>query len=108
MNGQDQGAIAMIVGLSALLAGPVTALEVTQDEVNAFIAADKNKNMSLDREEFPVFVRHMAQVGQPTARTIIAFKAFGYAFKRADQNRDGKVTPHELRASDDQYRAENN
>ncbi|MGH1579101.1 hypothetical protein [Planktotalea sp.] len=104
----DKTTVAVVIGLCALIAQPIAALEVTQDEVNAFLAADKDQNMSLDREEFPIFVRHMARVGQPTARTIVTFKAFGYAFKRADINGDRKVTPQELRTSDDQYRAEQN
>ena len=98
----------LVIGFCASIAQQSAALEVTQDEVTAFIAADKNKNMSLDRSEFPIFVRHMAKVGQPTARKIVTFRAFGYAFRRADQNGDNKVTPEELRSFDDQYRAENN
>lgn len=97
-------ATTLALGCAAFTA---SALEVTQDEVNAFIAADENQNMSLDRSEFPTFVRHMAKVGQPTARKIVMFKAFGYAFGIADRNGDRKVTPEELRAGDDKYRAEN-
>lgn len=102
----DNRAAVLVICVWAGFAQPVAALEVTQDEVNAFVAADKDQSMSLDRGEFPIFVRHMARAGQPTARTIVMFRAFGYAFKRADQNGDGQATPEELRSSDDQYRAE--
>jgi len=81
------------------------AFEATQAEVAAFAAADANRDVLLDRAAFKVFVRHMAEAGQPTARQIRFFAAYGFAFSIADRNGDGRVTPEEMRSADNSHRA---
>lgn len=107
MNTKQHSASFLAIGLAVFVTQPVTAFEATGAEVTAFLAADADKNLSLSRAEFPTFVRHMARAGQSTARTIVTFKAFSYAFKIADLNGDRKITPQELRSADNTYRAEN-
>lgn len=99
--------MALIPGLAlspALLAG---AFEATEQEVTAFMAADRNRDLVLDRAEFRTFILLMAETGQSTSKTIRTFGAYGYAFKIADRDRDGVITPQELRTADDEYRAAN-
>lgn len=85
----------------------LVAFEATQAETVAFIKADRNQSYSLDKNEFKVFVREMALTGQSTAKTIVAFKAFAFAFKIADKNRDGVISPQELRNADNNHRNSN-
>ncbi|PUB18613.1 EF-hand domain-containing protein [Yoonia sediminilitoris] len=84
--------------------GPIAATSV---EVDAWVAADGNTDARLDRTEFEVFVRAMAETGQTTARQIRMFGAFGFAFGIADKDNDGFVSPGELRAADDNHRDRN-
>lgn len=94
--------------IAALSAPTITqAFEATSDEVNAFLGADLNKDLVLDRSEFKTFILLMAQAGQSTSKTVRAFNAYGYAFKITDKNRDGVITPQELRSADDEFRASN-
>ena len=95
-------------GLVAFSNGPGHAqnLNPTSAEVDAWVRADSNTDGKLDRSEFIVFVKAMAETGQATARRIRFFRAYGYAFSVADKNRDGILTPEEMRSADDDYRAE--
>ncbi len=92
---------------SLLLAQGALAFEASTDEVDAFVQADQNRDGLLTRGEFKVFVRAMAAAGQPTARNIRLFGAYGYAFGIVDQNGDGFASPEEMRAADDDYQAGN-
>lgn len=83
------------------LAQPIPASEA---EVRAFVDADGNTDGVLTPTEFRVFVQAMARSGQPTARQIRFFGAYGYAFGVVDTNRDGVATPEELRRGDDTHR----
>ena len=80
-------------------------LNPTTDEVNAFVLADQNQDGLLNRDEFRIFVRAMAETGQPTARQIRMFRAYGLAFRITDKDDDGILTPAELRNADDDHRA---
>ena len=80
--------------------------EVTESEVSAFVIADADGDGVLVLPEFRVFVRHMAEAGQPTARLISRFAAYRIAFARVDANRDGRATPAELRSADETFQNE--
>ncbi|MBS8228088.1 EF-hand domain-containing protein [Vannielia litorea] len=98
----------VLVLMLLLPAAPLTAQAVnaTKAEVNAFVGADRNKDGMLTRKEFRSFVRAMAKAGQSTAKTIVTFGAYGYAFRRVDANRDGLASPAELRGADEAYKRE--
>mgnify|MGYP001554768049 CR=1 FL=1 len=93
----------------ALIAALVPACAVAQSysptEVSAFSRADTDRNGVLNRTEFRTFVRGMADSGQPTARQIRTFGAYGYAFRITDANGDGVLTPTELRSADTAHRS---
>ena len=81
-------------------------LDPTQPEIDAWVVADAEGDGHLRKPEFIVFVRAMAGSGQKTAQRIRFFLAYGYAFSVADKNRDGILTPQEMRAADGGYRAQ--
>ena len=94
------------LGVASLcLAAAVQAFEATETEVAAFLLADVNKDLVLDRKEFKTFVLEMAKTGHDTSKTVRAFGAYGYAFRITDQNKDGVVTPQELRTADEDFQA---
>ncbi|MCP5000399.1 MAG: hypothetical protein GY933_17105 [Hyphomicrobiales bacterium] len=74
-------------------------------EINAFVHADANGDGVLTKPEFVVFVKEMAKTGQSTARTIRFFRAYNYALSVADKDKDGIVTPKEMRSADNSHRA---
>jgi len=76
----------------------------TQPEINAFVAADANRDGNLSLPEFRIFVQVMAKSGQPTAKTIRAFAAYRFAFGIVDANKDNLASPEELRSADTGYR----
>lgn len=95
--------------LALLLPAPearAQGVKPSRAEVNAWVASDANEDGVLSPAEFRTFVRHMARSGQSTARTIVTFGAYGYAFRRVDANRDGRATPEELRGADEAYKRE--
>lgn len=85
---------AFLAGISALAAKP------SQAEIDAYRAADRNKDGHLSLEEFRHFVLLMASQGNSKARQIRFFRAYGYAFGIADRNRDGLIAPAELIKAD--------
>lgn len=82
------------------LASPALAFEATQPEVDAFVQADADKSGTISRPEFRVFVHSLAKAGQPNARRVVTFGAFGLAFRMTDTDKDGQLTPQELRDAD--------
>lgn len=94
--------------LLTLCAAPVVvwgqALNPTRSETDAFLKADRNGDRELDPPEFREFVRAMADAGQATAKQIRFFGAYGMAFRIADADGNGRVTPWELRAADNDHR----
>lgn len=78
-------------------------LNPTQTEINAFMKADANKDRVLTKKEFRTFIQHMAGSGSKTAKKIRFLSAYGLAFSIADTNRDGVVTPLEMRAADNAH-----
>lgn len=82
------------------LAGPALAFEATRIEVDAFVEADADQSGTISRAEFRTFVYALAKAGQPNARRVVTFGAFGLAFRLADKNKDGQLTPQELRDAD--------
>lgn len=79
-------------------------LKPTNIEIVAFVKADKNKDRVLSKKEFKTFVKAMAAFGQSTAKTIRFFGAYSYAFSVVDKNKDGIITPWEMRSADNNYR----
>ncbi len=87
--------------LGAMLAAPTALLaEPSQQEVDAYIAADRNKDKHLSKTEFRQFVKLMAKAGNRKARQIRFWRAYGYAFGIADRNKDGVIAPAELIKAD--------
>ncbi len=86
------------------LAWAETPIKATKQEFSAFVKADKDQSITLNKREFRIFVDAMADSGQSTAKKIRFFSAYSFAFNRADLNGDGMITPHELRAADSDYR----
>lgn len=84
-----------------------TDLNPTAGEIDAFLSADDDGDRELTRAEFEKFVQAMAAQGQPTAKQIRFFGAYGLAFKIADGDKNGRLTPAELRNADDNHRAAN-
>ena len=81
--------------------------EVPQARVTGWIQADADQDGYLSLPEFRVFVRLMADAGEPTARLIRTFGAYGIAFAEVDVNRDGLASPVEVHAADADYQANN-
>jgi hypothetical protein len=79
---------------------------VSDAEVAAFLAADADGDRFLTLAEFRVFIRHMAEAGQPTAQLVRRIGAYRIAFRRVDADGDGRATPGELRRGDEGFRAE--
>ena len=96
-------ALAVFVVASSATSG----FEATQVEIDAFLGADTNEDLVLDRNEFKTFVLAMAKSGHKSSKTVRAFGAYTYAFDVTDANRDGVVTPQELRTADDDFQASN-
>jgi Ca2+-binding EF-hand superfamily protein len=91
------------IGLATVVvsgAGVAARAEPSQAEVDAYIAADKNKDGHLSMAEFRHFVGLMARQGNSKARQIRFFRAYRYAFGIADRNRDGLIAPAELIKAD--------
>ncbi len=77
----------------------------SQAEMDAWARADANADGQLDKSEFIVFVKAMAEAGQKTAQRVRFLRAYGYAFSVADSNRDGVLSPAEMRAAENGQRA---
>ncbi|WP_424990908.1 hypothetical protein [Fluviibacterium sp. S390] len=105
---QTTGFGTTLLGAALIAAAPLWATEdlrPTQGEIDAFVLADADRDQSLTQPEFKTFVQAMAQQGQPTARQIRFFGVYGLAFSIADGDKDGRITPDELRQADDRHRA---
>ena len=103
----------LVLAFALLLAPPAAAQmevegvgAVTHGEVDAFVIADADRDGVLVLSEFRVFVRQMAEAGQPTAQLIRRFAAYRIAFARVDADRDGRATPAELRNADNEFQGE--
>ena len=59
-------------------------------------AADGDLDQRLSLEEFTTFVDLSADMGGDRARKARALGAYGYAFRRADTNRDGFLDTAEI------------
>lgn len=109
MRAMTRAALFLLLCLAPPLAAQ-TVVEgvgaVSESEVDAFVLADADGDGVLVLSEFRVFVRHMAEAGQPTARLIRRFAAYRIAFARVDADRDGRATPSELRSADDTFQNE--
>lgn len=80
-------------------------VKATKSEINAFIKADKNEDRQINKSEFRVLVNLMAASGQPTAKRIKFFRAYSYAFSVADKDKNGILSPKELRSADNDYKS---
>ena len=90
-----------VLVFGGLLAGsPAVEAKPSKAEIEAYKAADKNRDGHLSLEEFRHFVQLMASRGNSKARQIRFFRAYGYAFGIADRNRDGLIAPAELIKAD--------
>ncbi len=94
-----------LAGYCGVGAASAQDLNPTQEEIDAFLGADRNADQILNLAEFRMFVDAMAETGQTTARTIRFFGVYEFAFSIVDANEDGQLDPAELRAADDDYRA---
>ena len=69
-------------------------------EVKSFLSADLNADRHLDRSEFRTFVHGMAASGNRKAKQIRMFRAYGFAFSVIDNDKNGLLSPSELRTAD--------
>ena len=98
-----------MIGAGVLVAVSVSGglaqnVKPTQSEIDAWVKSDANADGRLNKSEFIVFVKAMAEAGQKTAQRVRFFRAYGYAFSVADKNQDGILTPEEMRAAEAQQR----
>lgn len=98
----------LCVALLALItAQPVfaeEAVKASHSEATAFVQADSDKTRTLDASEFRVFVDALAKSGQSTASTIRYLGLYGMAFRKVDTDKNGVLTPRELRDAHDGFR----
>ncbi|WP_346911699.1 hypothetical protein [uncultured Roseibium sp.] len=93
----------LFAGLGVFEASAKT-LKASNSEIAAFLKADVNKDKVLSKREFRTFIRALADFGQSTAKKIRFFGVYGYAFSVVDKNKDGIVTPQEMRSADDDFK----
>ncbi|SNZ19493.1 hypothetical protein [Cohaesibacter gelatinilyticus] len=80
-------------------------VKANRTEINAFIKADTNADQKLNKSEFRTFVNLMATAGQPAAKRIRFFRAYGFAFSIVDKDKNGILSPIELRTADNDFRS---
>lgn len=89
----------------AALDAPAQAPDASPAEIAAFVGADANADLHLDPDEFRTFIAAMAETGQSTAQTVHFFGAYELAFGIVDANKDGRLSPVELRSADNDHRS---
>ena len=94
----------VLFGGAGVFEASAKSLTASKSEITAFLKADANKDRVLSKREFRTFIHALADFGQSTARKIRFFGVYGYAFSIVDRNKDGIVTPQEMRAADDDFR----
>lgn len=76
------------------------ASDTVQAQVKAnFVEADTDNDATLTPSEFVTFINLNADYGIGRSRTIRSFGRYDMAFSRVDANRDGAVTPEELKSA---------
>lgn len=89
-----------ILGLVLLPVRASIADEVGDEAgARAFVVADANGDSALTLAEFTVFMQHMAEAGETSARLVRAFGVYRIAFRRVDTNSDGIASLSELQAA---------
>lgn len=86
----------MACALSLLAATP--AFAYSDAEKGAFLKADANRNLKIERGEFNQLIDALAAAGFPKATRVKSWGIYGMAFSRTDANADGVITPSELEA----------
>ena len=91
-------ALALLLTLGATAASAQTSAEDQARVRENFRTADQNGDGKLDRQEFKTLIDLNAKLGLGQAAQVQRFGAYGLAFDRGDQNKDGYVEPAELTA----------
>lgn len=90
---------AHICFLAAACLAPATATHAySQGEKNAFLKADTNGDLVISTGEFRTLINELVAIGSEKAVSVKKWGVYGYAFKRIDADKDGKITPEELQA----------
>ncbi len=91
----------LLLAICPVLSARAQGADPTPSEGQAWTMADADRSGDLTRPEFEVFIAAMAGSGARLSGTIQSFGVHDHAFKVADTNRDGRVTPDELRRADE-------
>ena len=97
--------LTVALATTAIVSNAAAAKKLTrQQQVDAFLRADKNKDEVLSRAEFKSFMKDLARLGQPTAKRVKFWGVYGMAFNRVDANKNGLLEPRELERADGKFK----
>ena len=82
---------------AALFAASLSGGANAASEAALYRKADANGNGKLSRQEFRGFIQALARNGNRLARTVRFLGVYNMAFRMSDKNKDGELTPPELR-----------
>ena len=102
--GMTRTASAAAFMLGAMLAAGIHAPAAAASQSALYRTADRNNNGTLNSGEFRTFIDLLADDGLPIAKRVRFWRVYGLAFRITDKNRDGELTPAELRSSERENR----
>lgn len=91
----------LLCALATLICSGSNVAALTDNQAQAaFQTADSDASGDLSKAEFQGFIIAIANMGHAEAARAVRFGAVGFrvAFRRADNDRNGKVTLQELQA----------
>ena len=93
------------VAASLVCASAVVAVAQTDGpegsplEIQAFLVSDVNEDRVIQRDEFRTLIDTLADQGRRSAQRVRSMRLYGFAFNFTDTNKDGVLTPDELRSA---------